>query len=158
MKAWLSTGWAMWMVLTGSPLCGQVSITSDGAAAQAVHGAILREVDDPATGNRWLLEREVEHPGGPGRLILAGSHGTKAQNGVRSAGQSLAMPVIRAGDTLTLVAHTAVMDAELQAVALAPARAGAALRVRLKTGGRIVEAVALGPGQAGWAPGSGETP
>lgn len=147
----------MWMMLTGSALRGQMPIASEGAAAQIARGAILREVDDPATGNRWLLEREAGHPGGPGRLILAGSNLAKARNSLQSAGKPVSSPVIRAGDALTLVAHSAVMDAELQAVALAPARAGAALRVRLKAGGKIVGAVALGPGQAEWAPGSGET-
>jgi flagella basal body P-ring formation protein FlgA len=58
------------------------------------------------------------------------------------------LPVIRAGDRLTVEEHTAVVDAVLEARALAAAAMGAALDVRLTIGGRVVRAVALGPGRA----------
>ena len=57
-------------------------------------------------------------------------------------------PVIHAGDRLTVEEHTAVADAALEARALNPAARGSALEVRLAIGGRVVRAVALGPGRA----------
>lgn len=174
MKACWRTEWAVVVgavaTLIASPPCARAWSAGEAAAGQPaagvraagepVRGVILREIDDPATGNRWLLEQPVGHPGGPGRLVLeAGSHaaGAKVDNAARSADQPvLALPVIRAGDAVTLVAHTAVMDAELEAVALAPAAVGAAFRARLKMGSRVVEVVALGAGRAAWAPRSGE--
>jgi len=162
MKVLLSTGWVIAVALfTTSPVCGQVSLIGNGAAAgDPMRGSPVREIDDPSTGNRWLLERGVEHPGGPGRLVLAGRNhaAARAGKGQSPAGEAISgMPVIRAGDVVTLVAHTAVMDAALESLALAPAAAGATLRVRLKIGGRVMEAVALGPGKAEWAPNSEET-
>jgi flagella basal body P-ring formation protein FlgA len=71
------------------------------------------------------------------------------------AGRSGALPqrtaVIRGGDRVILEEHTPVVDARLEAIALAPAREGGTLRVRLKIGGGIVEAVALGPGRVAFA-------
>lgn len=114
-------------------------------------GQVLREIVDPATGNRWLLERDADHPGGPGRLVLAGRERMAREN---EPGQALEAggppPLIRAGDRVVLVAHTGVMDAELECVALGPARLGSVFPVRLKIGGRVLEAVALGPGMAEW--------
>lgn len=147
-----------------SPLRARASNAGEGAAilrppSSPSHSVILREIDDPATGNLWLLEQEVGHPGGPGRLVLAtGGHAASGtgENGSPSAGEAVPvtpvsdMLVIRAGDAVMLVAHTAVMDAALEAVALAPARAGAAFPVRLKMGGKVVKAVALGAGRAAW--------
>jgi Chaperone for flagella basal body P-ring formation len=163
MKVLLSIGWAIAAVASGaSSLLPQASLSGDGApVGDAVRGALVREMDDPSTGNRWLLERDLEHPGGPGRLVLAaGSRAgfAKVGNGGSSVGEAIsAVPVIRVGDAVTLVAHTAVMDAQLEAVALAPAAAGAAFPVRLKIGGRVVQAIALGARRARWAPESGGT-
>lgn len=155
---------------TASPLYGQRSSAGGAAAmlrpASPPQSVILREIDDPATGNRWFLEQEAGHPGGPGRLVLVtGSHAAipKMKRGAPAARVAapvmpvLGIPAIRAGDAVTLVAHTTVMDAELEAVALAPAAVGAAFPVRLKMGGKVVDAVALAAGHAQWAPGSGET-
>jgi hypothetical protein len=33
-------------------------------------GEVVREIDDPHTGDRWLLKRNDQAPGGPGRLVL----------------------------------------------------------------------------------------
>lgn len=121
------------------------------AQAQAdVSSPVVREIVDPATGNRWLLERQVS--GAPGKLVQVGA-GNAALSGARSISSST--PVIRAGSPVTLVAHTAIMDAELEATALTTAAAGAELRLRLKIGGRIVRGTALGPGRAEWLPQSG---
>jgi hypothetical protein len=34
-------------------------------------GQLVRIIDDPSLGDRWLLIRDPNHPGGPGRLVLA---------------------------------------------------------------------------------------
>jgi hypothetical protein len=43
------------------------------AQGKAVQGEVVREIDDPHTGQRWLLVRDGQQPGGPGRLLLAGA-------------------------------------------------------------------------------------
>ena len=61
------------------------------------------------------------------------------------------LPVIRAGDRLIVEEHTAVVEARLEAVALGPAASGSPFQVRLTIGGKVVRAVALGPGRAAFA-------
>jgi hypothetical protein len=127
-------------------------------------GEIVREIDDPHTGERWLLLRNDQVPGGPGRLVLV--HRNEPGGAVRQAvgrvaaeaGATPVPPVIRSGDRLIVEEHTAVVDAVLEARALAPAAAGSALAVRLTIGGRVVRAVALGPGRAALQPESGVWP
>lgn len=108
---------------------------------------VVREIFDRATGNHWLLERQA--PGAPGRLVLVGRG--SAMVSVPSSPPS-SMPVIKAGSRIKLVAHTAVMNAELEATALTTAAAGAELQLRLEIGGRTVRGTALGPGRAEWLP------
>ena len=113
---------------------------------------IVREIDDPHTGARWLLLRNKQFPGGPGRLVLAADYrnapagAAHREAGARADVQLL--PVIRAGDRLIVEQHTARMDAVLEARAVNPAALGGALGVRLTIGGRVMRAVALGPGRA----------
>jgi hypothetical protein len=110
-------------------------------------GEIVREIDDPHTGGRWLLTRNPLHPAGPGRLVLA----REMRIAVLRPGVPLVEPphpVIHAGDRLVVEENTAVVEARLEAVALGPAMAGSPLDVRLKIGGKVVRAVALGPGRA----------
>ncbi len=148
------------MVFLG--VSGLAAQSAGNSAAAPLAGAqppneMVREIDDPATGARWLLERYGTRPGGPGRLVMVWPGGiAAARSGTASAAP--AENTIRPGDRILLVAHTAVMDAELEAVALAPAAAGDRLRVRLKIGGRVLEAVARGPGRAEWLPEVGERP
>jgi len=59
--------------------------------------------------------------------------------------------VIHTGDEVTVEEHSAVIDARLQAVALGSAAAGSELRVRLRIGGKVVDALALKPGRAVFA-------
>jgi len=122
------------------------------ASAQqvSVQGPVLREIDDPYTGARWLLMRDPVHPGGPGRLVLLANENHSAGEGaVRVELQPVALrPIIRAGDRLIVEEHTQVVEARLEAVALNPAAAGSVLDVRLKIGGRVVRAVAMAPGRA----------
>ena len=117
--------------------------------ALAAQGEVLREIDDPHTGDCWLLMLDPAHPGGPGRLLLA-SAGRKALQGqVRPiVGPVQALPVIRPGERVALEEHSAVADAHMEAVAMGPARNGDSFNVRLKIGGQILKAVALGPGHA----------
>jgi len=132
----------------------QVLVSSGGQASfeSQAQEEIVREIDDPHTGERWLLMRSAQFPGGPGRLVLAMPH-RNAPGGasVSVAGQpeeAQLTPVIHIGDRLIVEEHTAVVDAVLEARALNPAAAGAQFDARLTIGGNVVRVVALGPGRA----------
>jgi hypothetical protein len=58
------------------------------------------------------------------------------------------VPVIHTGERVILEEHTPVVDGRLEAVALGPAVIGGEFNVRLKMGGKVLRAVALGPGRA----------
>lgn len=119
--------------------------------------SIVREIDDPGSNVRWLLVEDPAHPCGPGRMIALargeGMHGvsTLRANSVRPPA------VIHAGDRVQVVEHTPVVDTSIAAVALASAAPGEPLRVRVRVGGRVLLARALGPGLAALAP-AGERP
>jgi hypothetical protein len=117
---------------------------------------VVREIDDPHTGDRWLLVRNDQTPGGPGRLVLVAAHrsasGSAAHPLAGQPGEAQIFPVIRAGDTLIVEEHTARVDAVLEARALNLALAGSMLDVRLKMGGNVVRAIAVGPGRAALQP------
>jgi len=142
------------------------------APEAAADGPVMRTIDDPPTGHRWLLMRDQEHPGGPGRLILstevrAGAAGSGQVSGPGAstiakltpgtsvkAGQisgAVPQPQIRAGDRLLIEEHSRIADVQLSAVALGPARIGSILNARLEIGGRVVRVVAVGPGRASFA-------
>ena len=106
-----------------------------------------REIFDPNSGDRWLLMRDALHPEGPGRLVRVG----RMLNESGDRGQPLiavALPVIHAGDRVRLEEHTLVVNAVFESVALGAAPAGGPVKVRLKIGGRVVQAVATAPGHA----------
>jgi len=133
----------------------------------AVQGEVVREIDDPHTGERWLLVRDGQQPGGPGRLLLAGQvqaemirrePGGAAWQIAAAPAKFRFLPVIRAGDRLIVEEHTPVVDALLEARALNPAALGSVLEARLSIGGRVVQVVALGPGRAELEPGTGGRP
>jgi hypothetical protein len=125
--------------------------TAAHVVAAAAVGEVLREIDDPATGDLWLLVRDPVHPAGPGRLVLV-RHGSRLTDG--AGGKTLpparvvAQPIVRAGDSLLVEEHTPVVDARLEAVALEPALQGATFRARLTIGGAVVRVVADAPGHA----------
>jgi hypothetical protein len=126
-----------------------------------VQGEVVREIDDPHTGDRWLLEPNLTHPEGPGRLVrLVGTGpGAGDRAGVVSSRNGAALvAVIRAGDRLIVEENTAVVEARLEAVALGAAAPGSTFNVRLRIGGRVLRAVALGPGRAALAPVNGIEP
>lgn len=112
------------------------------ALAQTTAAVPIRELNDPASGARWLLY--ASQNGGPGRLVLV----TNSESRAKESAPLLPRPVIRAGDRIVLEEHTAVVDAHLAAIALGPAAPGGALRVRLAIGGRIVPALAVAQGRA----------
>jgi flagella basal body P-ring formation protein FlgA len=56
--------------------------------------------------------------------------------------------VIRSGDRLIVEEHTDVVDARLVGRALNSVALGSVFNVRLAIGGKVVRAVALGPGRA----------
>lgn len=112
--------------------------------------SVVREISDPATGERWLLEHDPAVPGGPGRLVRAATDEDEPKQtaGAQSRNEKAWSPcVVRAGDRVIVEEHTTVMDAELEGVALNGAQSGMKLRVRLKIGGKIVNVVAQGPGR-----------
>jgi len=164
-----------------------LKISTASAQGKAVQGEVVREIDDPHTGQRWLLLRDGQQPGGPGRLLLAGqAQAERAPSGQVQTRQSQAgpvqtetiwkepdsasgqiaaapvelrfLPVIHAGDRLVVEEHTPVVDALLEARALNPATQGSAFEARLSIGGRVVRVVALGPGRAELQPETGGRP
>jgi hypothetical protein len=129
-------------------------VSAGGAAATAA--AVVRVIDDPHSGERWLLLQDEGHPGGPGRLVLAAGRREGSSSGpvsrVEKPDRVPVLPVIHAGDRLVVEEHTAIAEARLEAVAMGPATTGSTLSVRLKIGGRVVRARALASGRATFAP------
>jgi hypothetical protein len=152
-------------------------IVSGRAAPPASSPQVVREIDDPSNGNRWLLLRDWNCPGGPGRLLLLASSSVAARHaappekqsapqnppfstpalaanafvGLPSAALSIAAPVapiIRPGDALIVEEQTPILDARLTATSLGTAPVGAMLTARLEIGGKVVRVRALGPGRA----------
>lgn len=122
----------------------------------SVTPGVFRVIDDRATGGRWLLARDPDHPSGPGRLILVNdrSEVTGRQTVFAPAEQNslIQPPVIHPGDRIVVYEETAIVESRLEATALAAARAGANFRAQLKIGGHVVQAIAVAPGRARLAP------
>ena len=143
------------MVFTPSVTHGQSQPQTGPAELQTAavgdSSSVLREIDDPASGARWLLVRDQNDPGAPGRLLLLSASQTLRLSHSQASSLPLValLPVVvRAGDSLILEEHTARADVRLEAVALGPARAGDAIRARLNLGGSIVRAIVSGPHRA----------
>lgn len=116
-------------------------------------GEVVLEIDDPSSGDRWLLTRGDAGAGGPGRFVRVEGAGGAGSEGARAKGSvgheaNADRAVIRAGDSIVLEEHTARIDARLEATALNGAAAGSELKARLKIGGKIVHAIAVKPGLA----------
>ena len=116
-------------------------------------GEVVREIDDPQTGDRWLLTRDPSCPSGPGRLVLAAvgldtahAQGPEGSNVLPKTAKLI--PVIHTGDHLVVEENTRVAEVILEATALGPALLESPLQVRLSIGGNVVRAIALGPGRA----------
>jgi hypothetical protein len=99
---------------------------------------IVGEVRDPATGARWVLMRNAEHPAAPAHWVLAGA-------GADTAEQRL---VIRSGDKIVVGEQTSVLTAWFEATALTSAENGGELRARLAIGGTVLAVRAIAPGAA----------
>lgn len=142
----------------------------------------VREVDDRATGVRWLLVRDAVHPAGPGRWIQVSERGGnegdaagraragkqtiapeagemhpgEAAWGAAGSGAGSVKPpaplVMRGGDPIVVVQQTPVLTARLSAVALEPAAKGRLIQARLKATDARVWVIAVGPGEATLAP------
>jgi hypothetical protein len=142
------------------------------AASSSEAVAVIREISDPSTGDRWLLVRDRSCPGGPGRLLLlAGpprAWDSSAAHGISPARAEpdmpaqatpivdaplLQAPLIHAGDPLVVEEDTPVVEARLAATALGPAARGATLEARLSIGGKVVRVRALAAGRAALEPG-----
>jgi hypothetical protein len=109
----------------------------------------VRVIDDPYSGDRWLLVRDPSHPGGPGRLLLVSAVRRGPLNPGHAGPEIEApAPLIRPGDRVVVEENTPVVEARLEAVALGPAQPGSTFNVRLAVGGRVVRVVAVGPGRA----------
>jgi hypothetical protein len=143
---------ALGLALSGIFICvlahGQASISAARGQAdlsRSTREELIRQIDDPYTGDRWLLTRDRTHPAGPGRLVrIAATSAAPAPPEPQ--------PVIRLGDRLVLEESTARVQARFEAIALGPALAGSPLRVRMVLGGKVVRAVALAPGRVAFAP------
>ena len=110
--------------------------------------SIVREIDDPNSGARWLLLMDPHHPAGPGRLVLADAVRNKpglTKADVKRSEPPLS-PMIHTGDRLILEEHSPVVDVRLDAIALNPAAIGGTVRVRLVIGGQVVRALAVAQG------------
>lgn len=133
-----------------------LSATPVPVERQAVGNLVVRELVDPNNGDRWLLMRDPGNSAGPGRMVLAARGG--APEKVKPADvSSLAsrqlnfatqLPVIHCGERLIVEENTPLVIARLEAVALEPALPGSPLNVRLAIGGKVLRALALGPGRA----------
>jgi hypothetical protein len=123
-----------------------LSSSSQGSSTQVHAGEIVREIDDPSNGNHWLLVRNADHPAGPGLLLLVSAAHIQAMQAEPVVEPVL--PVIRTGDRVIVEENTPLVDARLEAVAMSPAMAGSPFNVLLSIGGRIIRAVATGPGRA----------
>jgi len=152
--------WALaGLVLVAPAAYGQAAGSSDrgsrflmiasarqGSGSEVDQGEVIREIDDPRNGDRWILTRDLSHPAGPGRLVLLASVRILTRQAVPEE-EALA-PVIHSGDRVIVEEHTAMVDARLEAVAMGPAVAGSPVNVRLSIGGRVLQAEAIGPGRA----------
>jgi hypothetical protein len=153
---------AVALALSGIFICvlahGQPSMSATRkltAPDRSTTEELIRQIDDPNTGDHWLLTRDRTHPSGPGRLARVAATSDAPSSGATAARPPAPpepQPVIRRGDRLVLEESTARVQARFEAIALGPALAGSPLRVRMVLGGKVVRAVALGPGRVAFAP------
>ncbi len=150
---------ALAQVRGATPSGGAAVLTSSGRATLGLDrpdpSDLLREIDDPSLGQRWLLYRDSRHPQGPGRLVAVGASAPaqlRASSSPPEIATAASRPVLRAGDPVILEESTPIVEARLEAIALAPACKGSPVKVRLLLGGKVLEAIAVAPGRVALAP------
>src|SRR5579863_3422907 len=116
-----------------------VAVPDQGPHSFAAPARILREINDPHTGDRWLLLPGDGHPAGPGRLVIA-SERAAVSPGSNRENRRPAL-AIHMGDKVVVEERTPVAEALWEAVALGPAMAGGPLDVRLRIGGKVMRVV-----------------
>lgn len=149
--------------LVGSGLMWAVPAeNSVGNSAQRA----TREIQDAGVGIVWLLVKDNQHPGAPGRLVAVDA-AQAATGQPLAAGNSgdLSVPilpprrrVLRGGDRILIEEDSPMVHLRLAGVALGPACEGQSLEARLEAGGKTVRVVALGPGRARLAQNPGAKP
>ncbi len=137
-----------------------VACTSSLEATAQEKTSLVREIDDSSVGLRWLLLRNTDVPGAPGRLmpVRAARTRSRAEQFAPNASVARRALVIRAGDPLIVEEDSSVVRLRLEAVAMTPAAAGELFKARLRTGVAGVSVIAVGPGCARMAPSFGRQP
>jgi hypothetical protein len=132
------------------------------ASAWTQDTKMIRIIRDPHNGMLWQLERGAHgNSGGPGRMVLLSDREASQVDlsrfpvGPAMTDQGTRRLVIRSGDRLVIEERSSLVDARLEAISLGAATQGAEFNARLLIGGKILRAVALGPGHAAFATGEG---
>jgi hypothetical protein len=156
------------LVFCAHPVRIRAQTHARAANSRETNPIAVRILRDPVmvASSCWLLERDPIHPEGPGRWL---------QVPIRETGDAIpfdgdsadlalgvvadhARPIIRGGDQLMIEENSKLVDARLQAVALQSASTGEIFAVRLRSTGKLVRAVAMAPGRAEFAQGTGVRP
>ena len=121
--------------------------TGISAVANRTEARAMRIIEDPATHRRWVLERNSDHPAGPGLLIPVRGDGSCCfcsieETPSRRTGFQI-QPIVHAGDALVLVEDARNWHAEMEAVALSYGSPGDSIMVRLRIGGKVTRATVV---------------
>ena len=133
-----------WIMVVQSLRAASASCPKSGAPAVIGAGRVLREINDPHSGERWLLLPNAADPAGPAQWIRSDEIGW-SPTGRNKIKESV---VIHRGDRVVVEERGETVAAWLEATALEPAAVGCWLSVRLKIGGRVLRAVAIAEGRA----------
>jgi hypothetical protein len=130
---------------------GNTQSLAKPAVSSACRDARLFE--DPSTHLRWMRLQDPTHPAGPAELVpLPAGKSIQGQVcaviGHVSHRLDRPLPVIHATEAVVVEQQTPVSMVRLQATALASARAGDSLRVRLKSNQQVLLVIADGPHHA----------
>ena len=128
-----------------SSVLGCEADTSAGANRTGLRA--MRIIEDPATHRRWVLERNSDHPAGPGLLIPVRRDGSCCfcsieETPSRRTGLQI-QPTVHAGDVLVVVEDARNWHAEMEAVALSYGSPGDSIMVRLRIGGKVTRATVV---------------
>ena len=115
----------------------------------------MRIIEDPATHQRWLLERNVDHPARPALLTpITGDRSCSVRSFQQREkrdmghGSQVLLPMVHAGDALVVVEDTQAWHVEMDAVALTYGSPGDSIMVRLRIGGKVTRATVISRGRA----------